>query len=207
MVEFSFDFNRDDPRISWHQPTSEERLRRAEQLLGLDLPASFRDFLLHIAEGFWAEIGNALQVYPLLGENSLTTASENLRKHKWIDIDHVVSFGGTGVDGEQWAFFTGVRTRGLEFPVLKIIPNWPKQYVLRYSSFDRFLICELQFLQWHSPIENDDFDPPEELVEHKWEELYRKHDPSFPTRIDDDYALAVTGEELVEQVRSLARLQ
>jgi hypothetical protein len=125
-------------------------------------------------------------------------------------------FGRNGVDGETWAFYTGVKDSSGEYPIIWITPSSidEEAFVITNTSFDKFINIQMQYLlksDNEPELSFEDACNPalihasEDENKRYWIELYQKYEPSISMTTHNLYDIAVTADKLKEQAKSLIK--
>ncbi len=175
---------------------TKERLARAEADLGCPLPPSYRRWFLAHGDGFELSAGNSLRLSSL--EDTVAITKE-VRGRSYCPLKDLIVFGGTGVDAELWAFYTGKTMSNGEYPVIWITPGSidSNGYVWTNTNFDTFLnvwIRDLTLLNSN----------PFRFVLGDWflRCLYLRYDTKRKIRSHDFYRTAATVDILRTQIDS-----
>lgn len=150
------DFNIEEENIEFSKPITEQELIKFKEYCNIDLPPSFIDFKMEIADSLFLSTGNALEIFPLIeshGTFTIASISSNyahlgnvLKSHK------LLIFGMSGVDSETWAFYIGKKYSTGEYPILWLYPG-EERFFIHSSNFESFLN-----IQYHSLTLTDEID-------------------------------------------------
>ena len=140
-MKIDFDLNAEN--IEKSEPATNSELRRFRDEVAINLPPSFLEFKLRIADSFYITTGNALSIFPLCENkdaftNIISISKDYAHLGNILDSHKLLVFGMSGVDSETWAFYTGKMYSNGEYPIIWISPGEEK-FFFHSSSFESFI--------------------------------------------------------------------
>lgn len=214
--KYIFEIDLNDKRIITSTPIEEDN--KSFVALKEKLSPSFKYFVSQISNGIEIGIGNLSIVLPIRAginpyDNIESITSEIINDDLFPSKDFIF-FGRTGVDGEKYAFYTGIKLKNGEYPIVWYTPGSidTEPFVLLNSSFDRFITIQSYLLRVGDLEESS---VPESLLygfseetrrkyEQLWQEfhdfLYEKFDPAIGKLNANYYYEAVSFDKLLKQI-------